>query len=135
MSEKSKKININFVRSGDEWKVDGKPAKDHKSDFPEKTGPYDIEMSVGTPTGVYEFTQDPIWIKVIEDESDQDCPGSFCCGDVFSYEMKGKSKLVLHNKNDEQDPTKYRYQLNVWDKHNEEYVNIDPVLTNGGRGT
>jgi hypothetical protein len=135
MNDKPKKTNINFARSGGEWTVGGKPAKDYKSDFPEKTGPYDIEMSVGTPTGLYEFTEDPIWIRKIADDSDQECPTSFECGDIFSYELKGKSMLILHNKNDEESATQYRYQLNVWDKHNKEYVNIDPVLTNGGRGT
>jgi hypothetical protein len=130
----TKKIKIAFVRNNGEWEVDGKPAKNHKSDCPKGDGPFDIEFSVGTPTGLYQFTEDPIWIRRIEDESDEQCPSSFAYPEIFSYEMKGLRILVLHNENSEETPTNYRYQLNVWDTHKKEYVNIDPVLTNGGRG-
>lgn len=124
---------IKFTRGGGNWDANGSNAKSHKSDFPTDSGEYDISLEVGTPTGRYQFTEDPIWIKEISDPDDGSCPTSFGCRDVFSYKMDGLTRLILHNKNDEKSPTDYRYQLNVWDDHDKEHVSIDPIMSNGGR--
>jgi hypothetical protein len=125
---------IRFTRDGKDWNANGSKAKDHKSDFPEATGPYDIHLEVGVPTGTFQFPdENPIFMKKMKNDKDDECPTSFEGGDIFSYTVQDTT-LILHNKNDEEKPTSYRYQLNVWDKRAEEWVNIDPILTNGGRG-
>lgn len=126
---------VKFTRGGGDWEANGSRAKTYKSEFERDSGEYDVHFEVGTPTGRYEFTKDPIWIKEIKNSSDEDCPTSFGCRNVFSCTQESDFVLVLHNKNNEKNPTDYRYQLNVWDRHAEEYVTIDPILSNGGRGT
>jgi hypothetical protein len=117
---------ISFVRNGSEWEVDGKKAKDHKTRFERNEKDCVVVFQIGTPNGRYIFTRDPIWIKLGVDA----CPSTFGCGDVFEIEKVEPTRLKMKNKNEVE--AEYRYQLNVYDKIEDKYVPIDPILSNGG---
>lgn len=117
---------LTLSRDKSEWMADGRPASDNRMDFAAGSGKHTIVFNIGTPTGRYVFTEDPIWIMV----DDGNCPASASSVPDVTIKHAGKTQLILGNANNEQ--AIYRYQLNIYDTANGEYACIDPILSNGG---
>lgn len=120
---------VSFERHGNEWRADGKRAKEHKLAFGKATGPHKIAFHVGTPTGRFQFSEDdPIWVKI----DDGECPDSTCSHpDIEVLDCK-PTRLVVENRNDSE--AVLRYQLNVYDRVNSQWCPVDPIIDNGGHG-
>jgi hypothetical protein len=120
---------ISFERRDGQWLAGGRPAQEHVIRFDKGSGPHKVKFHVGTPTGRYIFNEeDPIWIK----EDDGNCPEEKCSHEDISVKQCGPTMLMIENKN--QSAGKFRYQLNVYDTHQDEYCPVDPIMENGGHG-
>jgi hypothetical protein len=119
---------VSFERHGRDWKAGGKHAKDHKMKFDKDSGPHTITFNIGTPTGRFTFNEeDPIWVKL----DDGQCPDAACSyQDIIVTSCRGP-QLVVENANEEE--ARLRYQLNVYDRQQEEWCPIDPIMDNGGK--
>ena len=125
----SNEHQVSFERDGDDWKCGSTKAQNHVLKFDKDTGPHIVKFHIGTPTGRYVFSEkDPIWLKA----DDGKCPRIPCYEGDIEVENCGQTMLTIKNKNEVKG--KLRYQLNVYDRQNEEYCPIDPVIDNGGHG-